>query len=120
LKERTKPQPKNIYALDETKLTALREYLVENLREGFVRPSKSSAGYPIHFVPNKNGKLRLWVDYRQLNDITDKNSYPLPLISESRDRLQGKKYFTTVYLKGAYNLIRTKKGEEWKTAFRTR
>ena len=60
------------------------------------------------------------MDYRQLNDITIKNRYPLPLIKELRDRLQGAQWFTALDLKGAYNLIRMKKGEEWKTAFRTR
>ena len=71
-------------------------------------------------MPKKNGKLRLCVDYRQLNEITIKNRYPLPLISELRDRLQGAQWFTALDLKGAYNLIRIKHGEEWKTAFRTR
>jgi len=95
-----------MYALDETKLAALREYLDENLQKGFTRPSTSSAGYPILFVPKKTGKIRLCVDYHQLNDITDQSGYPLPLVSELRDRLQEKKYFTTMDLKGAYNLIR--------------
>src|SRR5205085_5301258 len=63
---------------------------------------------------------RLCVDYRQLNDITIKNCYPLPLISELRDLLYQAQWFTAVDLKGAYNLIRMKEGEEWKTAFRTR
>ena len=67
-----------------------------------------------------NGKLRLVVDYRQLNDITIKDRTPLPLINELKDRLHGKNWFTALDLKGAYNLIRIKKGDEWKTAFRTK
>src|ERR1700735_3026279 len=81
------PKFHKIYNLNETQLQALREYLDENLKKGYIRPSQSPAGYPILFVPKKNGKLRLCVDYRQLNDITIKNRYPLPLISELRDRL---------------------------------
>ncbi|KAJ2891394.1 hypothetical protein MKZ38_000508 [Zalerion maritima] len=99
---------------------ALEEYLEENLRNGYIRPSTSPAGYPILFVPKKNGRLRLCVDYRQLNDITIKNRYPLPLISDLRDKLHGAQIFTTLDLKGAYNLIRIAEGEEWKTAFRTK
>jgi hypothetical protein len=120
LKEGTQPRFHKIYQLNEKQQAALDEYLEENLRKGYIRPSKSPAGYPILFVPKKNGKLRLCVDYRQLNDITIKNCYPLPLIAELRDLLVGAQWFTAIDLKGAYNLIRMKEGEEWKTAFRTR
>jgi hypothetical protein len=71
-------------------------------------------------VAKKDGSDRLCVDYRMLNDITIKNRYPLPNISELQDRLAGAQYFTALDLRGAYNLIRMKEGEEWKTAFRTR
>ena len=60
------------------------------------------------------------VNYRQLNAITIKNCYPLPLISELQDRIQGSQRFTTIDIKGAYNLVRMRKSEEWKTAFCTR
>ena len=68
-----KPTYGPIYALLETKLKALKEYLDENLKKRFIQPSTSPAGYPILFVPKKDGKLRLCVDYRQLNAITVKN-----------------------------------------------
>ncbi|KAM4060262.1 reverse transcriptase (RNA-dependent DNA polymerase) [Hirsutella rhossiliensis] len=85
-------------------LQTLRDYLDENLRKGYIRTSTSEAGYPVI----------------RLNDITMKDRTPLPLISELRDRLHGKKWFTALDLKGAYNLIRMKKGHEWMTAFRTK
>jgi hypothetical protein len=113
------PKFSKCYPLNEKHREALKEYLDENLKKGYIRPSQSPAGYPILFVPKKNGKYRLCVDFRQLNDITVKNRYPLPLISELRDRLHGANWFTALDLKGAYNLIRMKEGEEWKTAFRT-
>ncbi len=109
-----------IYSLSPTELDALREYLNDMLRKGHIRPSTSEAGYPVMFIPKKNGKLRLVVDYRRLNAITKKDRTPLPLIEELRDRLIGKQYFTTLNLKGAYNLIRIKEGDEWKTTFRTK
>ena len=109
-----------IYALSEKELEALRKYLDENMKKGFIRKSQSPAGYPILFVPMKDGTLRLCVDYRKLNNITVKNRYPLPNIGELQTRLGKAKYFTKLDLRGAYNLIRMKEGEEWKTAFRTR
>jgi hypothetical protein len=97
----------------------LKRYLEENLRIGHIRPSKSLAGYPILFVPKKNGKLRMCVDYRQLNEETVKNRYPLPLIESLRAQLAGANYFTSLDLPTAYAHIRIKEGDEWKTAFRT-
>jgi Reverse transcriptase (RNA-dependent DNA polymerase) len=120
LKPGTKPTYGPIYSLSEKELAALREYLEENQKKGFIRPSVADAGYLILFVPKPGGKLRLCVDYRRLNEIIIKNRYALPLISELHDRIRGAKWFTTLDLRGAYNLIRMKEGEEKKTTFRTR
>ena len=72
------------------------------------------------FVLKKNGKLRLYVDYYMLNAIIKKDRTPLPLTNELKDRLAGSNIFTALDLKGAYNLIRIKEGDEWKTAFHTK
>ena len=116
----TEPGYQSIYKLSEKELDALKEYINTMLKKGFIRRSESPAGYPVLFVPKKNGKLRPCIDYRKLNDITIKNRYPLPNIGELRDRLAHANVFTALDLRGAYNLIRMKEGEEWKTAFRTR
>ena len=120
LEEGTQPPFGPIYKLSESELTALREYLEENLKKGFIRPSNSPAGAPILFVKKKDGSLRLCVDYRGLNRITKKDRYPLPLIDSLLDRMRKARYFTKIDLRGAYNLIRIIMGDEWKTAFRTR
>ena len=114
------PPHRPIYNLSEKELEVLREYLDSSLAKGWIRPSQSPAGAPIFFIPKKDGTLRLYVDYRGLNAITIKNRYPLPLISETLDRLSGATIFTQLDLKDAYHRIRIKKGDEWKTAFRTR
>ncbi len=101
-----------IYSLLPMELDALREYLNNMLCKGYIRPLISKAGYPVIFIPKKNGKLQLVVDYYRLNAITKKDWMPLPLIEELRDRLIGKQYFTILNLKGAYNLIRIKEGDE--------
>ena len=90
------------------------------MANGFIQHSRSPAGAPIFFVKKKDGSLRLVVDYRGLNKVTIRNRYALPLISSLLERLSGAKYFTKLDLRGAYNLVRIRRGDEWKTAFRTR
>lgn len=109
-----------IYSLSEPERLALQEYLSENLAKGFICPSESPAASPILFVKKKDSSLRLCVDYRGLNKITIKNRYPLPLIPDLLDRLGQARIYSKIDLRGAYNLLRIKEGEEWKTAFRTR
>ena len=118
--EGQKPPFRPLYNLSHTELDTLREYLDTALANGWIRPSESPAGAPILFVPKKDGTLRLCVDYRGLNDVTIKNRCPLPLISETLDRLSGAWYFSKLDLKDAYHRIPIKRGDEWKTAFRTR
>ena len=89
------------------------------LAERKIVHSKSPAGTPILFVPKPDAKLWLCVDYRQLNKLTILNKYPLPLMTELRNRVAGAMVFTELDLKDGYHLIRIRKGDEWKTAFRT-
>uniref|UniRef100_A0A670XUD3 ribonuclease H n=1 Tax=Pseudonaja textilis TaxID=8673 RepID=A0A670XUD3_PSETE len=115
------PLPKGrLYSLSEPELVALREFLDKNLARGFIRPSSSPLSAPVLFVKKKSGELRLCCDYRRLNSITVRNSYPLPLISELMERLREATIFTKLDLRGAYNLVRMRQGDEWKTAFGTR
>jgi len=110
-----------IYPLSETELQTLQEWLKEMEKNGKIRRSTSPAGSPILFVPKPNGRgLRLCVDYRALNRIPIPNRYPLPLMGELQDRVQGAQWFTKLDLKNGLNLIRIRQGDEWKTAFRTR
>ncbi len=109
-----------IYNLSEKELDTLRSYLEVQLKRGWIRPSKSPAGAPVFFKPKKDGTLRLRVDFRGLNQITKKNRYPLPLISEVIDRLSGACYFTKLNIREAYHRLRIASGDEWKTALCTR
>jgi hypothetical protein len=108
------------YNLSPRELKALDEFVTDSLAKGYIRESTSPAGAPELFAPKKDRTLRLYVDYRGLNAVTIKNRYPLSLISELLDRLNGAKVFSKIDLKDAYYRIRIKKGDEWKTAFRTR
>jgi len=109
-----------IYPLSEVELQTLREWLKEMEKAGKIKRSTSPAGSPILFVPKPHGRgLRLYVNYRALNKITIPNQYPLPLMQELQDRVQGAQLFTKMDLKNGFHLIRMGEGDEWKTAFRT-
>jgi len=72
---------------------------------------------PVFFIKKKDGFLRLVQDYRALNNITIKNQYPIPLISELVNQLRGEKYFTKLDVQWGYNNVHIKEGDEWKAAF---
>ena len=56
----------------ETENLALREFIKENLKKGYIQPLQSLVGYLVLFIPKKNGKLRICINYRQLNSIIKK------------------------------------------------
>ena len=72
------------------------------------------------FVKKPRGRLRFYINYRGLNTITIKNRYPLPLISETLDRLSRAKVFTKLNIISAFNRLRIREGDEELIAFRTR
>jgi transposase InsO family protein len=109
-----------LYPMSREELKVLKEWLEDNLRKGFIRPSSSPAASPVLFVKKPGGGLRFCVDYRALNAISVKDRYPLPLTKESLNNLKGMRYFTKIDIISAFNNLRIKKGLEYLTAFRTR
>jgi hypothetical protein len=67
----------------------LRSYFEKNLEIRYIRLSTFPAGYLVLFVLKKDGKLRIYIDYYQLNNKTVKNRYLLLLILKLRDQLLG-------------------------------
>ncbi|XP_048026370.1 uncharacterized protein LOC125255080 [Megalobrama amblycephala] len=78
-----------------------------------------SRGAGFFFVGKKDGSLRPCIDYRGLNNITVKNTYPLPLMSSAFERLHGASLFPKLDLHNAYHLVRIREGDEWEMAFNT-
>jgi len=93
-------------------MKALKEYLEVNEKRGWIQASTSLAGVPIHFVKKKDGGLRLYVDYRQLNEITIKDRTPLPLIRKSLDQLSNATIYTKLDIRDAYYNLRIAAGDE--------
>jgi len=77
-------------------------------------------GAPVLFVKKKDGSLRLCIDYRQLNQVTIKNKYPLLRIDDLFDQLQGSSIFSKIDLRTGYHQLRIRKEDIPKSAFRTR
>ncbi|RYO82880.1 hypothetical protein DL762_006401 [Monosporascus cannonballus] len=115
--------------MNPEKSKALWKSIQLDLKRGYIQPSNSPAGYPVLMVPKtKDGKQRIdedgdpvyrrVIDYRQLNDITIKNGYPLTFMNTLKENASKAKWFTALDLRDGYYRIRMAKGEEWKTAFR--
>ena len=120
VKPGTEPPSKAPYRLSQKELEEeLKSQLDELLAKGYIRQSKSPYGAPVLFVDKKDGKLRLCVDYKALNKVSVKNSYPLPRIDDLFDRLAGVKYFSRIDLRLGYHQIRIAQGDEEKMACRT-
>ena len=108
-----------VYPLSREEREEVREFVKEQLRKGYIQPSKSPQTAPVFFVGKKDGKKRMVQDYRYLNEWTVKNNYPLPLISDVLENIGMKKLFTKMDLRWGYNNVRIKEGDEWKAAFMT-
>jgi hypothetical protein len=87
------PVSKDPYRMSTPELKEMQLHLEELLKKGYIRPSVSPWGAPVLFVKKKDGKLRLCIDFRQLNKVIVKNKYPLPRIHDLFDRLKDAKIF---------------------------
>src|SRR5258705_2307406 len=101
VKEGAKPIHRPIYSLSPPELVALREFLKEHTRNGFIHPSKSPWGSPILFIKKKDGSLCLCMDFHALNRVTERDCYPFPLISD----LLTSPTPARIDLKHAYHLV---------------
>jgi hypothetical protein len=110
----------SIYKLSENELKILKNYLNKNFKRGYIQRSINSINAPILFVFKKNGKFRLYVNYKDLNKITIKNRYSLSLIKEILNRFNGTAVYTKFNFKNIYYKIRIRKKDEWKTTFKIR
>src|SRR3954466_8470085 len=97
-------------------LAELKEQIRELQAKGFIRPSSSPWGSPMLFVEKKDGTQRMCVDYRSLNDVTIKNKYPLPVINDLFDQLEGACIFSKIDLRSGYHQVKIQEKDIPKTA----
>ncbi|GKB87437.1 hypothetical protein Tco_0959709, partial [Tanacetum coccineum] len=108
------------YRLAPSEMKELADQLQELSDKGFIRPSSSPWGAPVLFVKKKDGSLRMCIDYQELNKLTVKNRYPLPIIDDLFDQLQGSSVYSKIDLRSGYHQLRVREEDISKTAFRTR
>ena len=108
-----------VYRQTETELEATRNFIQDSLAKGYITDSKSPYASGLFYRAKADGKLRPIMDYRALNKWTVRDTYPLPLISNILDHLQGKTLFTKFDIRWGFNNIRIKEEDRWKAAFKT-
>lgn len=106
--------------ISPTELAVVKRWLDDNLAKGSLRASTSSTTAPLLLARKPGGGIRIYQDYRGVNNITIKNRYPLPLIRETLDAICDAKVYTKLDVITAFNRVRIAAGHEWKTAFITR
>ena len=99
MKEGFIPKKGKVYSLSRKKREEIQAFVEDQLRKGYIRPSKSPQTSPVHFVAKKGSTQRMVQDYRHINQWMIKNRYPLPLIVDILDGVGKRKVFTKLDLR---------------------
>ena len=99
-----------MYPLSQAETEAMETYVLESLRQGYIRSSTSPTSLSFFFVKKKEGGLRPCIDYRGLNQITVRYSYLLLLIATVIESMHGARFFTKLDLSSAYKLVHIREG----------
>jgi len=92
IKEEFVPRKRKVYLLLREEREKVHEFISEQLRKEYIRPSKLSQIAPVFFIGKKNNKKQIVQRYRYLNEWTIKNNYLLPLILDIVENIGTKKY----------------------------
>ena len=114
-----KPVRQPPYRLPHAYRETVQKELAEMERDGVIEPSTSEWASPIVLVPKKDGSLRMCVDYRRLNSVSEADAYPMPRIDDLIDRLGDAKYITTLDLTRGYWQVPVAPPSRTRTAFTT-
>ena len=95
------------------------EEIEKMLSKGIIEPSSSPWSSPVVLVKKKDGTIRFCIDYRKVNGVTVKDSYPLPRIDDCLDALSGSQWFCTLDLASGYWQVEMAEQDKEKTAFST-
>lgn len=119
-KQDTKILQTRLRLVGTEELAVICKFIEDSKAKGRIRESKSECVLPVLLVKKLGSSIRVYVDYRAVNEITIKNRYPLPYIRETIVRISRAKFFTVLDIITAFNRLRIKKGNKQKIAFITR
>ena len=113
--------PPNIrpYRYPYVQKSEIERMISEMLEAGIIQPSQSSFSALVVSVHKKYGSWHMCLDYRELNKLTIKYTFPIPVINELLDGLHGEICFTKLDLHSGYHQIRMKTEDILKTTFQT-
>lgn len=106
--------------LSPQQLEAIRDHIEEMEQKGFIEKANSPVRSNLLITQKPGGGIRICVDYRELNEATIKDRYPIPFFRETISRICKANYFSKFDIIHAFNRIQIKEGCEWLTAFTTR
>lgn len=95
----------------------VEQILEDTKRQKVIEESQSPWVSPAVMVKKKDGSIRFCVDYRKLNSVTSKDSYPIPRIDDMLDQLSGNSWFSSLDLKSGYWQVKIRPEDKEKTAF---
>ena len=101
----SKPVRERIRRYPPTHLQAMDRHVGDMLRQGVIKPASSPGLQNVVLVNKKDGTYRCCVDYRQLNELTKKDAYPLPRIDSWLDAMAGSRWFSTFDLRCSYHQV---------------
>ncbi len=124
LKEIDKKESKvfwdSLYNMTREKLLMLQKTLTELLNKQFIQVSNSFAAASVLFVWKSEDELWFCVNYCDLNQITQKDRYPLSLIYETLWNIEWAQWYIKLNVIAAFHKIQIVAEDKWKTAFHTR
>lgn len=114
---RSPPIKQRYYRVNPVVQKQIDQELEEMLKLGVVEPSNSPWSSPILLVKKKDNTFRFCVDFRKLNSVTVRDSYPLPLVADTLDKLRDAKYLSSLDVRSAYWQVPMAESSKQYTAF---
>lgn len=113
----SKPIKQRYYRVSPYKQKAINEELDKMLKLGVVEASTSAWSSPVLLLDKRDGSRRFVVDFRKVNEVTQRDAFPMPYIADILDRLRDAKFLTSLDLKSAYWQVKLEESSKEKTAF---